>query len=64
MRYDNDDQLPKESACSGLGDVRIVTVKEEQEMLQDCTLTRTDDTLVILWFFAFENILNLFYYQT
>ncbi|NWI79016.1 ZN692 protein, partial [Dryoscopus gambensis] len=38
--YDNDDQLPKESACSGFGDVRIVTVKEEQ----DCTLARTDDT--------------------
>ncbi|NXA88167.1 ZN692 protein, partial [Melanocharis versteri] len=42
--YDNDDQLPKESACSGFGDVRIVTVKEEQEMLGDCTFTRTDDT--------------------
>ncbi|NWW64240.1 ZN692 protein, partial [Ifrita kowaldi] len=42
--YDSDDQLPKESACSGFGDVRIVTVKEEQEMPQDCTLTRTDDT--------------------
>ncbi|NWX64463.1 ZN692 protein, partial [Promerops cafer] len=41
--YDNDDQLPKESACSGFGDVRIVTVKEEQEMPGDCTLTRTDD---------------------
>ncbi|NWX26719.1 ZN692 protein, partial [Notiomystis cincta] len=42
--YDNDDQLPKESACSGFGDVRIVTVKEEQEILEDCTLTRTDGT--------------------
>ncbi|NWZ66153.1 ZN692 protein, partial [Acrocephalus arundinaceus] len=42
--YDNHEQLPKESACSGFGDVRIVTVKEEQEMPGDCTLTRTDDT--------------------
>ncbi|NXT70821.1 ZN692 protein, partial [Chaetops frenatus] len=42
--YDNDDQLPKESGCSGFGDGRIVTVKEEREMLGDCTLTRTDDT--------------------
>ncbi|NXQ10291.1 ZN692 protein, partial [Peucedramus taeniatus] len=42
-RYD-DDQLSKESACSGFGDVRIVTVKEEREMPGDCTLTRTDDT--------------------
>ncbi|NXH35413.1 ZN692 protein, partial [Myiagra hebetior] len=42
--YDNDDQLPKESACSGFEDVGIVTVKEEQELLQDCTLTRTDNT--------------------
>ncbi|NXR97678.1 ZN692 protein, partial [Oxylabes madagascariensis] len=41
--YDNHDQLPKESACSGFGDVRFVTVKEEQEMPGDCTLTRTDD---------------------
>ncbi|NXC00329.1 ZN692 protein, partial [Orthonyx spaldingii] len=42
--YDNDDQLPKESAFSGFGGVRIVTVKEEQEVLWDSTLTRTDDT--------------------
>ncbi|NXA83096.1 ZN692 protein, partial [Thryothorus ludovicianus] len=42
--YDNDDQLLKESACSGFRDVRIVAVKEEQEMLGDCTLTRTGDT--------------------
>ncbi|NWV70988.1 ZN692 protein, partial [Malurus elegans] len=48
--YDNDDQLPEESASSGFGDVRIVTVKEERELPEDCTLTRTDDTLVILWF--------------
>ncbi|NWH34582.1 ZN692 protein, partial [Chloropsis hardwickii] len=41
--YDNE-QLPKESACSGFGDGRIVTVKEEREMLGACTLTRTDDT--------------------
>ncbi|NXO27049.1 ZN692 protein, partial [Cisticola juncidis] len=38
--YDNHDQLPKES---GFGDVRIVAVKEEQELPRDCTLTRTDD---------------------
>ncbi|NXP35398.1 ZN692 protein, partial [Leiothrix lutea] len=42
--YDNRDQLPKESACSGFGDVRIATVKEEREMPEDCTLTRTDNT--------------------
>uniref|UniRef100_A0A663NFM7 ZN692 protein n=1 Tax=Athene cunicularia TaxID=194338 RepID=A0A663NFM7_ATHCN len=58
-RYDNDDQLSKESACSEPGDVRIVTVKEEREMQHDCLSTETDDTLVILCFFAcfaFENI--------
>ncbi|XP_031985234.1 uncharacterized protein LOC116453658 [Corvus moneduloides] len=42
--YDSGDQLLKESACSGFGDVRIVTVKEEEEMLPDCMLTRTADT--------------------
>ncbi|XP_068888362.1 uncharacterized protein [Aphelocoma coerulescens] len=42
--YDNGDQLLKESACSGFGDVRIVTVKEEEEMLPACLLTRTADT--------------------
>ncbi|NXU34727.1 ZN692 protein, partial [Drymodes brunneopygia] len=41
--YDND-QLPKESACSGFGDVRIVTLKEEREMPGGCMLSRTDDT--------------------
>ncbi|NXG16476.1 ZN692 protein, partial [Grallaria varia] len=42
--YDNDDHLPKESAFSGLGDGGAVTVKEEQEMPQDCVLAETDDT--------------------
>ncbi|NWW73845.1 ZN692 protein, partial [Climacteris rufus] len=42
--YDSDDQLHKESACSGFGDVGIVTVKKEQEEPWDCTLTKTDDT--------------------
>ncbi|NXA06107.1 ZN692 protein, partial [Sapayoa aenigma] len=42
--YDNDDQLPKESAGSGLGDVRILTVKEEQEKPRGCVLAETDDT--------------------
>lgn len=63
-RYDNDDHLSKESACSDIGDVRIVTVKEEREMPHDCLSTETDDTLVILWFyawFAFENTLHWFY---
>ncbi|NXJ88378.1 ZN692 protein, partial [Corythaixoides concolor] len=41
--YD-DDQLSKESACSRLGDVRIVTVKNEREMPCDCLSTETDDT--------------------
>ncbi|NXK84200.1 ZN692 protein, partial [Amazona guildingii] len=41
---DNDDQLSEKSACSGLGDVRIVTVKEEGEMLLDCSSTEADDT--------------------
>ncbi|XP_048180003.1 uncharacterized protein LOC125335985 [Corvus hawaiiensis] len=44
--YDSGDQLLKESACSGFGDVRIVTVKEEEEMLPDCMLTRTADIRV------------------
>ncbi|KAJ7397116.1 Nuclear prelamin A recognition factor [Pitangus sulphuratus] len=43
--YDNADQLPKESACSGLGDVRVVTVKEEREAPQDCVLAGADDTV-------------------
>lgn len=47
-RYDNRDQLPKEPACSGFGNVRIVTVEEEQKVPGDYTLTRTDDTLAIL----------------
>ncbi|NXK20366.1 ZN692 protein, partial [Arenaria interpres] len=42
--YDNDDRLSKESACSDLGDVRIVTVKEEREMPRGCLSTETDDT--------------------
>ncbi|NWI96156.1 ZN692 protein, partial [Pitta sordida] len=42
--YDNDDQLPKESAASALGDVRAVTMKEEQESPWDCVLAQTDDT--------------------
>ncbi|NXP27379.1 ZN692 protein, partial [Scytalopus superciliaris] len=40
--YDTDDQLPKESACCGLRDVGVVTVKEEQEVPQDCVLAETD----------------------
>ncbi|TRZ19310.1 hypothetical protein HGM15179_007788 [Zosterops borbonicus] len=48
VRYDNRDQLPKEPACSGFGNVRIVTVKEEQKVPGDYTLTRTDDALAIL----------------
>lgn len=62
-RYDNDGQLSKEPDRSELGDVRIVAVKEEREMPHDCLSTGTDDTLVILWFFAcfaFENILHWF----
>ncbi|XP_061311588.1 forkhead box protein K2 isoform X1 [Pezoporus flaviventris] len=43
--YDNDDQLSEESACSGLEDVRIVTVKEEGEMLLDCSSIEKDDTM-------------------
>lgn len=53
--------MSKDSVCSDLGDVRIVTVKEEREMPCDCLSTETDDTLVILCFFAcfaFENILH------
>ncbi|NXI00729.1 ZN692 protein, partial [Pachycephala philippinensis] len=42
--YDNDVQLPKESACSGFRDLRTVTLKEEEEMLRDCTVAWTDDT--------------------
>ncbi|NWI51506.1 ZN692 protein, partial [Calyptomena viridis] len=42
--YDNDEQLPKESAGSGLGDVGIVTVKGERESLRDCVLADTEDT--------------------
>ncbi|NWS59105.1 ZN692 protein, partial [Chunga burmeisteri] len=42
--YDNDDQLSKEPVCPELGDGRIVTVKEEREMLHDCLSTETDDT--------------------
>ncbi|NXW40227.1 ZN692 protein, partial [Nyctiprogne leucopyga] len=42
--YDDNDQLSKESACSELGDVRIVTVKEEREMPRDYLSTETDDT--------------------
>ncbi|KFR14760.1 Zinc finger protein 692, partial [Opisthocomus hoazin] len=42
--YDTGDQLSKESACPELGDVRIVTVKEEREMPHDCLLTDTDET--------------------
>lgn len=41
--------------------MRIVTVKEEREVPHGCLSTETDDTLVILWFFArfaFENILH------
>ncbi|NXX28063.1 ZN692 protein, partial [Nicator chloris] len=49
--YGNHDQLSKESACSGFGDLRIVNVKEEREVLGDCTLTRTDETFVMLCFF-------------
>ncbi|KFQ37983.1 hypothetical protein N332_14026, partial [Mesitornis unicolor] len=41
--YD-DDQLAKESACPELGDVRIVTVKEEREMPRDWLSRETDDT--------------------
>ncbi|NXK93860.1 ZN692 protein, partial [Formicarius rufipectus] len=41
--YDNAEQLPKESACFGLGDVGVVAVKEEQEMPRDCALAETDD---------------------
>ncbi|XP_075626713.1 uncharacterized protein LOC142604386 isoform X2 [Balearica regulorum gibbericeps] len=44
--YDNDDQLSKESACSELGDVKIVTVKEETELRCDCLATETDDTVI------------------
>ncbi|NXP55471.1 ZN692 protein, partial [Heliornis fulica] len=42
--YDNDDQFSKESACSELGHVKIVTVKEEREMQHNCLSTETDDT--------------------
>lgn len=48
-RYDNDDQLSKESACSEPGDLRIITVKDEREMPHDCLSTEMDDTLVMLW---------------
>ncbi|NWY56967.1 ZN692 protein, partial [Chionis minor] len=42
--YDDDDQLFKKSACAELGDVRIVTVKEEREVPRGCLSTETDDT--------------------
>ncbi|NWW91900.1 ZN692 protein, partial [Rhynochetos jubatus] len=42
--YDSDDHLSKASACSGIGDVSIMTVKEEREMPHDCSSAETDDT--------------------
>ncbi|KFO74724.1 Zinc finger protein 692, partial [Cuculus canorus] len=42
--YGHGEQLTEGSACSDFGDVRIVIVKEEKEMLQDCLSAETDDT--------------------
>ncbi|NXD13117.1 ZN692 protein, partial [Nothocercus nigrocapillus] len=42
--YDNNGQLLKESAYPRPEDVRIVPVKEEREMLQDCSSAKADDT--------------------
>ncbi|NXA53424.1 ZN692 protein, partial [Nothocercus julius] len=42
--YDNNGRLLKESAYPRPEDVRIVPVKEEREMPQDCLSAKADDT--------------------